>query len=239
MPTDPGLLEFLLDLQRNAEARRQTIQGAPLEESLAVLRTWQTRRLALTYTDLLETEEYGPACRFFLSDIYSAKDFSQRDADAERLYELLTRFLPTFMLHLLADTLRLNQLSNELDYALAQALSTQLGVTDTITPELYAGGYIICDNYPARKKQIELLDKVLREAIFGAHSPLVGVTLRLARQPARHAGWHELHDFLERGYQACKPMHHMGYFVDTIRQREIRILERIYANEPRPFEPWL
>lgn len=239
MPIEPGLLRFLNHLRQNEETHRQEIPAAPLQPTLALLRAWQTERLARTYADLLQSEQYGPACRFFLSDIYAARDFSQRDADAERLYELLSRFLPAFMLRLLAGAIHLNQLSNHLDTALAQALFTQLNVTDAITPELYAEGYRLCANYPQRKQQIELLDSVLREAAFGAQTPLVGATLRLARAPAQRAGWGDLHDFLQRGYLACKPMQRVGYFIDTIRQREIRILERIFANHPQPFEPWL
>ena len=238
MPIEPGLLSFLLELGSNEETHRRRIAGQALEAPLALLRNWQSRRLASTYADLLDSAQYGPACRFFLSDIYAAKDFSQRDADAEHIYDLLSRFLPAYMLRLLAGTIELNQLSHELDEALAQALVEKLGVTDTITPELYAEGYRLCDNYTARKLQIELLAAVLEEAATGAHSPLVGITLRLARTPAHVAGWHDLHGFLERGYQACKPMRKVSFFVNTIQEREMEILEKIFARHEAPFAAW-
>jgi hypothetical protein len=74
----------------------------------------------------------------------------------------------------------------------------------------------------------------LNEVCQGAKSPVVGVTLRLARGPANKAWWGELYDFLERGYTAAHPMREVGVFVETIRGRELRILERIFAGENDP-----
>ncbi|MFQ5611263.1 MAG: hypothetical protein ACE5H9_03930 [Anaerolineae bacterium] len=66
--------------------------------------------------------------------------------------------------------------------------------------------------------------------------PLVGLSLRLAGGPARQAGWHELQDFLERGFAAFKRMRGADRFLRTLESRERRILERIFAGEPDPFE---
>lgn len=235
----PNIIRLLFDLQNSDEARRQTIGGAPLPPTLALLRNWQTQRLICTYSDLLESKEYGPACEFFLSDIYAPRDFSQRDHDTERLHEILARFLPEQMLRLLADAIRVNRISNRLDNDLVKILFEVLGVTDTITPELYAKAYRICDNYADRKRQIDLLASTLGEAAEGARFPLVGVSLRVARGPAHAAGWQELYDFLERGYRAYKPMRNAKHFADTVCERELLILDRIFAEDPHPFAPWL
>jgi hypothetical protein len=61
-------------------------------------------------------------------------------------------------------------------------------------------------------------------------------SLRLVRQPVYRAGWSEVYDFLERGYQACRPMRDVKYFVKTIYQRECTILEQIFAGDDDPFE---
>ncbi len=232
----PNFLKILHELQHHQDAQRQTVEERPLEPNLILLRLWQAQRLARTYTDLLADPRFAPACQFFLSDIYGPRDFSQRDNDAVQLHDLLSRFLPEIMLRLLARTIQINELTSRLDIDLAHALMDQLGVTDTITPELYAAGYRICDNFTERKYQIELLAEILGEVCEGAKFPGVGVTLKLVRGPAQNAGWFEVVDFLERGYAAARPMKDVKHFVGTIHDRETLILERIFAGHPAPFE---
>lgn len=228
-------IQLLTELQHREEAQRKTVDSAGLDPQMALLRQWQSERLANTYADLLADEQYRSACLFFLSDIYAPRDFSQRNHDAEHLYSVLSRFLPAAMLELLADTIRINQLTSQLDQQLLEVLVIELEVTDTITPQLYAQAYRLCNNYPQRRRQIELLTEVLWEAAKGARNRIFAISLRLLRGTAQHAGWFELYDFLERGYQACKPMRDVDTFVKTIEQREITVLDQIFAEAAEPF----
>jgi hypothetical protein len=228
-------IQLLRELQSRQDAQRIVIDGAELDPQMVMLRQWQAERLANTYADLLADEQYRPACLFFLSDLYAARDFSQRNHDAEHLYNLLSRFLPEGMLGLLADAIQINQLTSQLDQTLLRVLVDDLGVKDTITRQVYAQAYRLCNNYPERRAQIELLTRILREAAQGARNPIFAISLRLVRGPAERAGWFELYDFLARGYLACKPMKDVDFFVKTIEQRELEILDKIYAGEDDPF----
>ena len=58
---------------------------------------------------------------------------------------------------------------------------------------------------------------------------------RLARGPAHAAGFGALHDFLERGFVAFDRMRGADEFLDAVRERETRLLERLYAGEQNPF----
>ena len=232
-PPDPARL--LHDLEHSQELRPQTVAGAELDPQLALLRVWQSERLSRTYADLLADEHSGPACRFFLGDIYAPRDFSQRDHDMERIYAYLTRVVPTQMLQLLTDTIELNELTNQLDHALLRALVDRLGVTDTITPRLYAEGYRVCDNYTQRKYQIDLTTRLLKQVAEGARLVVVGVAMKVVRGPAQRGGWGELYDFLERAYSAFKQMRDAKTFVRTIQERETRLLDQIFAGDPEPF----
>jgi len=63
------------------------------------------------------------------------------------------------------------------------------------------------------------------------------VTLRLTRGPALRGGWDEMQGFLERGFSAFKQMgKKTGYFLDTLEQRELQILDQIFANADDPFD---
>lgn len=228
-------IQLLKELQNRQDAQRIAVEGAELDPQMAMLRQWQAKRLANTYADLLADEQYRPACLFFLSDLYAARDFSQRNHDAEHLYNLLSRFLPEGMLRLLADAIQINQLTSQLDQTLLKVLVDDLGVKDAITGQVYAQAYRLCNNYPERREQIELLTRILREAAQGAHNPIFAISLRLVRSPAERAGWLELYDFLERGYLACKPMKDVETFVKTIERRELELLEKIFAGDDDPF----
>lgn len=233
---DPGRrvnpLQALLDIEK---MRHERIETAGLDPQVALLRRWQSARLARTYADLLAHPRFTKACRFFLDDIYGERDFSQRDYDLTRMYEFAQTFVPDSLIRPLARTVELHFMTQELDARLLDALVNRLGVTDRITVALYAEGYRLCNNYAERVQQIEriveigdLLDRLVKV-------PLIGTAVAVARGPARRAGWVELTDFLERGYEAFRHMRGATFFLSTIRQRELRILDQIFANDPDPF----
>ncbi len=235
-PKPPNTAQLLSDLQHSEELKHQPIAPAGLDPPLALLRGWQAHRLAQTYPDLLADPQFSPACQFFLSDIYAPRDFSQRDHDLERIYKFLARVLPAQTILLLTETVELNSLTNSLDNLLLRVLVDQLGMTDILTPELYAEAYRRCNNYPERAHQIDLICSVLMQVGEGARHVVVGAALKVARVPAQRAGWVDLYDFLERGRQAFKPMKDAKTFVDTIAQREMGCLDRIYASDLQGFK---
>ncbi len=235
MPKPSAAARIFQELLTNPEARHKPVPRKGLPRELKILRQFQANRLAKTYADLLATKRYGPACRFFLSDIYAPKDFSQRDHDGETIYRLMRKFLPERMLHLLGRVLTLNRLTQELDERLADAIFNQLGATDTITPQLYAEGYRLCDNYQEREEQIDMIVEVGWGVDRLMKNPLTAPTLRMAKVPAKVAGWTELHDFLERGYRAFKKMRGAKHFLETIESREKKILHNLFSAEPDPF----
>jgi hypothetical protein len=230
MPINP--LNFVHDLEN---LRYQQIEAGTLDPMENLLRTWQSNRLARTYADLFQQPRYRLAGMFFLNDIYAARDFTQRDHDIEQMYAFMHRFIPDVFLRPLSMTVELNSLTAKLDQQLIDAMVNQLGLTDTITEELYAEGYRVCDNYDERFHQIKLvceigdyLDKVVK-------SPFAGSLLRISKAPARQAGWGELVEFLEAGYVAFRRLHGAASFLDTIRSRELGILNRIFEGDADPF----
>lgn len=230
------LVNAIYRLSREKEAPPERVEAQPLEPRLARLRGWQVNRLAQTYADFLADERYRSACEFFQTDLYGARDFSQRDRDFERLHDLLSRLLPAGMLRLLTDAIILNRMTADLDRRLLEALGGALDTEDALTANNYAEAYRRCDNYAERLDQIERLVAITKEIGAGARLPVVGPTVRLLRVPAQRLGWFELYDFLHRGYLAFQPMTDVQPFAQAIEEREKRILERIYAGTANPFD---
>ncbi len=105
----PDASRLLYDLQHDAALQQQPVAALALDPQLAMLRLWQSQRLAQTYADLLAGPRSGPALRFFLSDLYAPRDFSQRDHDVERIHAFLSRVMPPQTIQLLTDIQYLRQ----------------------------------------------------------------------------------------------------------------------------------
>jgi hypothetical protein len=228
-----GLLR--LQIERNRVYREAHAGDHPLGRALQSLRRWQGQRLARTYADLLASERYRPAAEFFLSDLYGEKDFTRRDQDVERMYPSMVKLLPDAALHTIALAVEVHVLSAELDRALCQVLTGELGVKERITDSQYAEGFRRCANLRMRQRQVMLIRRVGEDLDAVVAKPMLYQVLKLARNPARVAGFAELHDFLERGFQAFRHMGGAGEFLETIVSRETRIMDRIFDAHPRPF----
>jgi hypothetical protein len=217
------MINITRNLESPDEIQEQALQ-LDRKAHLDVLRDWQSRRLAATYADLLANPRFARACRFFLEDVYAAKDFRQRDEEIRHLYEIISRFLPDILLRLVKTVIELNDLTEALDEELWTVMQEQLGVTDTITMDLYMEGYRLCDNYAERAYQIELIGEVGHMVDLTTRIPLIGTTLKVVRAPVTAAGWGDLHDWIQRGFLAFKHMHGAKTFLATIHEREMAIL---------------
>lgn len=218
-------------LQRLAAFRRRS------EDTLTVARrrrltVWQSARLANTHRDLLASPRFGPAVRFFLSDLYAPRDFDQRYADLERIAPMLVRTLPREVIHTLALAVEMNVLTLTLDDRLARQLG---GLLDG---ELSASDWVAAvrrgEDLGERERQIDLIRLVGEDLDRIIAKPGVALTLRMSRQPARMAGVGELHGFLVRGFGAFRTMRGAGPFLQAITGREQEILSRISSGHDRP-----
>jgi hypothetical protein len=190
------------------------------------LAAFQAQRLAGTYRDLQSTPRYGPAVEFFLTDLYGPQDLAERDAQVLRALDKLKRFLPSGALQALARAFELHVLSIELDAATAASLPT----TGTIDGIAYAGAYRAAGRPGDRDRQIALIDDIGRLLDGLARRPEVGLAIRLARGPAHAAGYGQLQDFLERGYEAFRKMDGAAEFLATIDRRERELMDSLFAG---------
>ncbi len=223
-------------LRKHGELSHQRAEGGGLSPEMAMLRAWQAQRLARTYADFLADPRYAPASRFFLDDIYAPKDFTQRNEDVIRIHEFMSRILPARVLKTLTMAIELNNLTEDLDAKLLKVLLNDLGVTDRITEAQYAEAYRLCDNYEDRVRQIEMIVAIGRDLERLVRHRVIGWTLRMARGPAYRAGWKELQDFLEHGYNSFRRMGKADKFLNAIYDREMQILDNIYQGKPHPFD---
>lgn len=235
-PTATDAARLLTHMAQARPGHHKTIEGRHLTPEEVMLRAFQSERLSTTHRDLLDSARYRPAAQFFLSDVYAPRDFSQRDHDLQRFYDGVRKVLPDSAVSILRDVISLSTMTNSLDERLLRALLDDVGVADTITPQQYAAGYRVCDNYDERLEQIRMISRIGRGIDRLVHIPFIGITLRLAHAPAVLAGWSELQHYLETGFSAFKHMRGAEEFLNTVESRETRILDRIFAGAADPFD---
>src|SRR5256885_8184051 len=107
----------------DAERERRAASSGLAARVLA-LKTYQQRRFARTYADLLATSRYGPAARFFLEELYGPRDFTERDAQFVRVVPALVRLFPHDIVATVDTLAELHALSEMLDSETASHLAS-------------------------------------------------------------------------------------------------------------------
>lgn len=210
-------------VDRYQEARRRAGGSEDLRERNRALAAYQSGRLARTYADLRASDRYRRAVDFFLADLYGPQDLSVRDAQVLRAMDKLQRFLPAGALEAMAHAFELHVLTIELDADTAAALPD----ADPVDEVSYARAYRTADRARDRERQIALIGDIGSLLDGLARRPEVGLAVRLARAPAHAAGYGELQDFLERGYDAFRAMGGAREFLDAIDERETSLMQEL------------
>jgi hypothetical protein len=218
-------------LSRNASLRDVFADDERLGERLKELQRWQAQRLRRSYADLAAQSRYRPAIGFFLDELYGC-DPRRRDADLLKVQGAMQRLLPRAGLDALCAAIRLESLSQALDAAVTRALAP-----GPITLGSYAEAYRSTGRRADREKQVALMVEIGAYLDQVVRKPIVRGLVRLAHGPAHAAGFGVLQDFLERGLVAFETMCGATEFLGTIRTRELRALERLFAGAADPFDP--
>ncbi|MCP5265053.1 MAG: hypothetical protein H6934_03030 [Burkholderiaceae bacterium] len=192
------------------------------------LRRWQAGRLARTHADLLASPRYASAARFFLDDLYGAKDFSARDAALVRVVPTLAKTLPSIALETIADAVEIDLLSERYDRALADWLYENGRDVPAIDEAGYAAAYRATATREQRLHQIALVSSVGESLDTLVRVPMIGRLLKMMGGPARLAGVEPLHDFLLRGYEAFRSMKGARGFLAQIVERETAICQHLF-----------
>ena len=225
--TTMPVAKLIQDHLRAVETERTT---RALEEGLdakvCAIKEFQQRRFRHTYADLLSSERYGAACRFFLEELYGPDDFSQRDQQFAKVVPTLVRLFPQEIVDTVAALAELHALSERLDTEMGRHLAQT-----SVDAASYVGAWRSTGQRAERHLQIDLTLHVARSLDSLTRKPLLRNGLRLMRPPARAAGLGELQRFLERGFDTFRAMKGAEHFVAAVERRE-RILASALFDAP-------
>ncbi len=203
--------------------------------TLASLRAWQARRLEDSFADVLADPKMRAAGRFFLSDLYADRDFSERDRDVDRIMPVMVHLLPDSLLRAARDAIELHVLSHALDLRMVDRLDQKR--VRRIDAESYAEAYRATGLPRLRRRQIALVVAVGHSLDAAVKRHGVHRLLRASRLPAKLAGLAALQGFLERGFNAFAELGGAEGFLERVARGEGEVSRRLLAGHPRPFDP--
>jgi hypothetical protein len=213
------------------ELRGRLAADPQLSRRWRAVKQFQADRLRATYPDLLASDRYREPCEFFLEELYGARDFDQRDAEARRVVPKLAKMLPTRALETLLLAVQLDEMSERFDSEMARRIALP------VTASNYADAYPTVAGEAERERQIEVVDEIGRALDKLARFPGLSMMLHMMKGPAEMWGLSHLHHFLQRGFDAFAGMGGAKEFLATIRRRESAVNHRLFARDPQPFRP--
>lgn len=220
--------EILGHLKAVAHERARRAADPTLGRFVAAVKSYQHRRFALTYADLMAQPRYAAATRFFLDDLYGPADYSERDQQFMRIVPALVRLFPAEILLTVRHLGALHALSEKLDSVMGAALATV-----DITGARYTSAW--CTTAAAdRERQIQLMLQVGSDLDRYTRKPLLRHSLRIMRGPAQAAGLGSLQHFLETGFDTFREMRGAEDFLATIGRRERALAAALFAGAPAP-----
>lgn len=211
---------------------RQVATADPgLGAAIGEIKRLQSRRFAGTYSDLLQSGRHAAAARFFLDELYSDKDYAERDAQFARIAGAIEKFFPAQVAQTAVTLARLHALTEELDQAMGMAW-TRLPANGAVTAARYVAAWRAVGRREDRIRQLEVVSGVGDEMVRLTRTPGLRMMLRMMRGPAAAAGLGSLQRFLESGFDTFAAMARQPgsaeAFLATIRERESALITLLF-----------
>ncbi|HSH90434.1 MAG TPA: hypothetical protein VK996_10645 [Ramlibacter sp.] len=220
-------------VNRVASLRQATAALPAMDAAVRKVKAVQSRRFAGTYADLLASGPYAAPARFFLDELYSDKDYAERDAQFARIAGAIEKFFPPAVSSTAAALAGLHALTEELDHAMALAWVAHSEI------EADADHYVVAWRAVGRRSEREsqlsvVLDIGMQMARL-TRTPGLRTLLKMMRGPAVAAGLGSLQRFLENGFDTFAQMARrpggVEEFLRTIRLREAALIANLFDAE--------
>lgn len=228
--------QTIRDAVARVQALRLETQSNPaLQVATSAVKLFQAQRFAGAYADLLQSAEYGSAAQFFLVELYSDKDYSQRDLQFARIARGLQTFFPGQVVATAVALAELHILSEELDHQMALVWMQTDATIAADDVERYITAWNTVSRSEDRNRQLEMVLRMGAEIDHLTRTPGLRLMLRMMRRPANAMGLGSLQSFLEAGFDTFASMSgkesRATEFLQTIRTRESQWFERLFSTD--------
>lgn len=216
-------------VDRVVQLRQLATSQPGLAQAVSEIKAFQARRFTGSYFDLLQTKQYKPATLFFLEELYSEKDYSDRDAQFSRIAGTLERLFPKQVVQTAVALAQLHCLTEELDLAMAQSW---LSNPEPNAVTRYIATWHAVGRRQDRHAQLSGALRVGQELVVLTHTPGLRMALKMMRRPAQLAGMAALQHFLESGFDTFAAMGNQpdgtDFFLKTVKKRESALIDQLF-----------
>lgn len=215
--------------------RASAAADGALQSAFNEVKQIQAFRFRHSYADLLASTVYGPACDFFLQELYGAGDFSRRDAQFAHIAGTLAAVFPDSVVDTAMQLAALHHLTEELDMAMATALLEASQIKDG-DANRYVSAWQAVGRRSDRAAQLNGVIAIGNALCHLTRVPGLRWMLKLMRKPAAKAGLDDLQRFLEKGFDTFAVLQDHGAatsFLATIEERELLLIDALYAPAPQ------
>lgn len=231
MPDSPrrkAAKRFVEEIRAANALHVQYLGDTALMQDYERFANWQLHHLLPFFADLYEQEGYADAIRFTMNDL-AGVGISRRDRDLERAAPAITRMLPLRALETLAVAAEANARVLKINIAIWQALRQRTTMPDPIAEIEYCIACRKASDLTELTELVKIICGLGRSLKSLVKVPMIGMTLRAMRVPARAAGFAALHDFLENGYLTFRNIPDIDHFLVEIERRMIDVFTLIYT----------
>jgi hypothetical protein len=230
---------LICDSVVQVERLRQTAASTPgLARAVSAIKQFQARRFAGTYQDLLHAKPYQAAARFFLDELYSEKDYAERDTQFARIAGGLARFFPQEVTQTAISLAQLHLLTETLDLAMARHWLSNANAdasANTPDPSRYISAWRAVGRREDRHMQLANVLALGRELDHLTRTPGLRFMLKMMRGPANLARLGALQRFLEAGFDTFADMGRQAggatFFLETVHARESHLFTLLFEGD--------
>jgi hypothetical protein len=212
-------------------------ENADLRRAVEAIKRAQCLRFRRMYGDVLAHPDWSAAADFFLLKLYGERDFSDRDAQFGRIAPAMQRLFPHAVLGVATTLTQLHAISEQYDYAIAQAMLDlhPAGLTDGLVLAGYVQAWRTVGQAPGRAEQLALVQRLGTGLAQLARAPGLRTMLRMMRRPAHAAGLQDLQSFLEQGFDTFAALQRskagVSGFLSLVDVREKAWMGRLSASD--------
>lgn len=219
-------------LQAVAELRAQHAGNPPLAQASAAVKRFQARRVHATYRDLLESTRYKRAAKFFLEDLYSDRNYADRDQQFARIASTIARLFPQAVVNTAGALAEVHALTEQLDDLMARQWLLDEAQTVASTDEArYIRCWRVVADEAARQRQLAVVLELGHALNRLTRMPGLRTMLKMMRRPAGAARLESLQQFLESGFDAFATMRGADEFLTLIEHRETAWIGALFEGD--------
>lgn len=227
--------QTIRDCIADVTALRLHRTGDPaLGAAVGCVKSLQARRFRGTYADLMGSPAFGPAARFFLEELYSDTDYTDRDLQFGRIAGTLQTMFPQPVVTTAVALAVLHAQTEELDQDMGRAWLAHADATNDAAR--YTAAWRTVGQRHARQEQLQRVLAMGADLARLTRTPGLRMMLRMMRGPANAAGMGALQRFLEAGFdtfgQLARQRGGVEQFLATIEQRERALMDQLFDADP-------